>query len=115
MADLYLARDSVLGRKVVIKVLHPRFSGRSDFVEHFLREAKIQANLENPHIVQVLSLFTYREMPCLVMQYIEGTDLEKVITKARQLKEKQEEIFIFEVINKFYVIETFYPFTNFFK
>jgi serine/threonine-protein kinase len=91
MADLFLAKDLVLKRQVVIKVLNPRFSGEERYSEHFLREARIQANLENPHIVQVLSLFNYEGRPCIVMQHIEGTDLDRVIKKAKQFKKEKGE------------------------
>ena len=91
MADLFLARDLVLRRQVVIKVLNPRFCNEGDFITDFLKEARIQANLENPHIVQILSIFTYQDLPCLVMQHIEGTDLDKVIKKAKLLKAKKGE------------------------
>ncbi|MFH1489178.1 MAG: serine/threonine-protein kinase, partial [Pseudomonadota bacterium] len=91
MADLFLAKDLVLRRKVVIKVLNPRFCRRDGFIQHFLREARIQANLENPHIVQILSIFFEKKLPCIVMQHVEGTDLDRVIKKARGLKGEKGE------------------------
>jgi len=47
MGELYLARDKVLKRKVIIKVLLPPYSQRQEYRVQFLREAKIQANLDN--------------------------------------------------------------------
>ena len=48
MADVYLARDGVLGRDVALKVLNRRFSGDWEFVERFRREARSAATLSHP-------------------------------------------------------------------
>ena len=89
MAELFLARDRNLGRKVVIKVLSPILIQRKDFQNRFKREARIQAKLDNPHIVQVFGLVSWEGSLCLVMQHVEGTDLEKIIRTARSLKEEK--------------------------
>jgi serine/threonine protein kinase len=91
MAELYLARDIVLKRKVIIKVLSHPFYQRQEYRNQFLREAKIQANLDNPHVVQVFRAFICQECPCLVMQHVQGTDLEKIIKKAKSIREKRQE------------------------
>jgi serine/threonine protein kinase len=90
MAELYLARDRVLKRRVVIKALNHPFCFKAAFKRQFLREARIQANLDNPHIVQIFRAFDYRDRPCLVMQHVKGTDLSKVIKKAKAFKEKRQ-------------------------
>ena len=89
MAELFLARDRALNRTVVIKVINPAFSRRDDFKERFMSEARIQAHLDNPHIVQIFRIFNYQQNLCLVMQYIKGTDLAEVVKKARSMKERQ--------------------------
>ncbi len=91
MAELYLARDIVLKRKVIIKVLSHPFDQKQEYKTQFLREAKIQANLDNPHVVQVFRAFVYKECPCLVMQHVQGTDLEKIVKKAKAVREKRQE------------------------
>lgn len=91
MGELYLARDKVLKRKVIIKVLLPPYSQRHEYRVQFLREAKIQANLDNTHVVQVFRAFMYRDFPCLVMQHVQGTDLEKIVKKAKSIREKRKE------------------------
>lgn len=88
MADLFLARDMILKNTVVIKVLNLPFSKKDSHKRQFLREARIQANLDNPHIVRIFRIFDYNNYPCMVMQYIKGTDLEKVIKKARSGRAK---------------------------
>ncbi len=91
MGELYLARDIVLKRKVIIKVLSLPFSQKQEYRNQFLREAKIQANLDNPHVVQVFRAFVYQDLPCLVMQHVHGTDLEKIVKKAKAIREKRGE------------------------
>jgi len=91
MGELYLARDITLKRKVIIKALSPPFSEKQEYRNQFLREAKIQANLDNPHVVQVFRAFIYQGVPCLVMQHVQGTDLEKIVKKAKAIREKRQE------------------------
>jgi serine/threonine protein kinase len=91
MGDLYLARDIMLKRKVIIKVLSPPFSQTQEYKDQFLKEARIQANLDNPHVVQVFRAFVHKDFPCLVMQHVQGTDLEKIVKKAKSIREKRKE------------------------
>ena len=53
MANVYLAEDATLGRRVAIKMLHRRFVEDPKFVERFRREAKAAAGLNHPNIVGV--------------------------------------------------------------
>jgi serine/threonine-protein kinase len=53
MADVYLAEDQELGRRVAIKVLHGRYANDDQFVERFRREATHAAGLSHPNIVSI--------------------------------------------------------------
>ncbi len=53
MANVYLAEDEVLGRRVAIKILDDRHAGDDQFVERFRREAKNAASLSHPNIVSI--------------------------------------------------------------
>ena len=53
MADVYLATDQSLGRKVAIKILSDRYARDAAFVERFRREAAAAASLRHPNIVTV--------------------------------------------------------------
>ena len=51
MADVYLAEDQELGRRVAIKILNDRHAADDQFIERFRREAKNAAGLSHPNIV----------------------------------------------------------------
>ena len=53
MADVYLAEDQELGRRVAIKMLHERYTNDEQFVERFRREATHAAGLSHPNIVSI--------------------------------------------------------------
>jgi len=56
MADVYLAEDQELGRRVAIKILNDRHANDEQFVERFRREAKNAAGLSHPNIVKTIIL-----------------------------------------------------------
>src|ERR671924_612040 len=53
MANVYLAEDQELGRRVAIKILNDRHANDEQFVERFRREAKNAAALSHPNIVSI--------------------------------------------------------------
>ena len=48
MAEVFQATDTALGRQVAVKVVLPAFAQQPEFVERFLREARLVAGLEHP-------------------------------------------------------------------
>jgi eukaryotic-like serine/threonine-protein kinase len=82
MADVYLAEDIDLKRKVALKVMLDTLSMDSQFVQRFRREAQTVAKLEHTNIVQVYSTglmpaqFSATQQPYLAMQYIDGGSLQ---------------------------------------
>jgi eukaryotic-like serine/threonine-protein kinase len=79
MADVFLARDSLLDRPVALKVLFPEFATDPAFVERFRREAQSAANLTNPHIVSIYDWGEHEGTYFIVMEYVEGRSLAQVI------------------------------------
>src|SRR5215218_6318068 len=79
MADVWLAEDTHLQRRVALKVLHRRFAQDREFVERFRREAESAAGLQHPNIVAVFDRGEYEGTFYIAMQYIEGPTLKQLI------------------------------------
>src|SRR5215213_10003563 len=80
MANVYLARDDVLGRDVALKVLRGQYANDEDFVERFRREAKNAAALNHPDIVQVYDQgHTEDRTYYIAMEYVPGGTLAQRI------------------------------------
>jgi serine/threonine-protein kinase len=79
MADVWLADDSHLQRRVALKVLHARFAQDKEFVERFRREAEAAAGLQHPNVVAVFDRGEIDGTYYIAMQYLEGRTLKQVI------------------------------------
>ena len=79
MAVIYKAQDLALGRTVAIKVLRPSLTGDPTFLERFRQEARNVANLAHPNIVTLYDVGQDGNTYYMVMEYIEGKDLKKLI------------------------------------
>jgi beta-lactam-binding protein with PASTA domain len=79
MADVYLAEDQELGRRVAIKMLHSRYANDEQFVERFRREATHAAGLSHPNIVSIFDRGEFDGSYYIVMEYVEGRTLKELI------------------------------------
>ncbi len=79
MADVFLARDSLLDRPVALKVLFPELSSDPAFVQRFRREAQAAANLSHPNIVSVYDWGEESGTYYIVMEYVEGRSLSELV------------------------------------
>lgn len=79
MADVYLARDGLLGREVALKVLFPEFANDPNFVERFRREAQAAANLNHPNIVGIYDWGQERGTYYIVMEHVPGRSMSDVL------------------------------------
>ena len=85
MADVFLARDTLLDRDVAVKVLFPEFAVDPKFVERFRREAQSAANLSHPNIVNVYDWGKYEGTYFIAMEYVPGRTLADICRNSRQL------------------------------
>jgi eukaryotic-like serine/threonine-protein kinase len=79
MADVYLAEDQELGRRVAIKILHNRYANDEQFVERFRREATHAAGLSHPNIVSIFDRGEADGSYFIVMECVEGRTLKELI------------------------------------
>ncbi|HEY6555713.1 MAG TPA: protein kinase [Polyangiaceae bacterium] len=85
MATVYLARLSGVGgfqRFVAIKRLHPHLAHEKEFVEMFLDEARLAAGIHHPNVVPILEVGASDRGYYLVMEYIEGDTLARLLARA---------------------------------
>jgi serine/threonine protein kinase len=80
---VYRAFDTVLQRRVLLKVLHKHLASDNDLHQRFLREARACAALRSEHIVQVYELIEYQGAPAILMEYVEGTSLKNFIAEGK--------------------------------
>jgi len=81
MGEVWLAFDTVLERKVALKILLPQPGGDASATERFLREARTMARLDSPHVATVYDLEQAGGRIVIVMEYIEGGSLSKELSQ----------------------------------
>lgn len=81
MANVYLAEDIILQRKVAVKILRLDLQNEPQTQARFQREALATSELSHPNIVSVLDVGTDHGLPYMVMEYVDGPDLKEYIRK----------------------------------
>ncbi|HUJ56821.1 MAG TPA: Stk1 family PASTA domain-containing Ser/Thr kinase [Gaiellaceae bacterium] len=79
MADVYLAEDQELGRRVAIKILNDRHANDDQFIERFRREAKNAAALNHPNIVSIYDRGEAENTYYIAMEFLDGRSLKELI------------------------------------
>ena len=79
MGEVYLARDTRLGRKVALKILSRRFAGSAGFLQRLRREAQAASALNHPNILTIYDIGEQGELQYIVSEFIEGVSLRERI------------------------------------
>jgi serine/threonine-protein kinase len=85
MATVFLGRLGGVGgfqRFVAIKRLHPHLAAEEEFIEMFLDEARLAASIHHPHVVPILEVGESESGYYLVMEYIEGDTLARIMARS---------------------------------
>src|SRR3954462_10810970 len=85
MSTVYRAFDSVLERRVAVKLMHREIAADTDQLERFRREAPAVAQLSHPHIVGVIDAGEEDGRPYIVFEYVEGETLKDRIRRLGRL------------------------------
>jgi serine/threonine-protein kinase len=81
MADVYLAEDQELGRRVALKLLDDRHASDEQFVERFRREAQSAAGLNHPSIVSIFDRGQAEGTYYIAMEYLDGRTLKELLIR----------------------------------
>ncbi len=99
MGAVYKATDPRIGRTVAIKVIKGDFSENPELLKRFYREAQAVGNLQHPNIVIVYDLGEEHGNPYLVMEYLNGIPLDKIIAQRQSVPLVQKLGIVIEVLN----------------
>src|SRR5947208_444214 len=79
MATVHEGEDTILGRRVAVKLLHPQYVGDQSFVARFEREARSVANLVHPGIVNVYDVGRDGDRCYIVMEFVDGRSVKEML------------------------------------
>jgi serine/threonine protein kinase len=85
MGAVYRAEETRLGRKVALKVIATDLAEDSRFRERFLRESRIAASLDHPHIVPIFQAGEHDGALFIAMRYVDGTSLAHLLAETGAL------------------------------
>src|SRR5262249_59788643 len=83
MADVWLAEDRELGRRVAIKILHERYANDEQFVERFRREATHAAGLSHQNIVSIYDRGSINGSYFIVIEDVQGRTPQELLVAPR--------------------------------
>ena len=83
MGRVYRANNVALERVVALKTLAPQFSADQEFVQRFLKEARVAARLNHPNIVQIYDFGCVEGVYYLAMEYVDGQSLGTLLKRGR--------------------------------
>ena len=86
MGKVFLCEHIQLNRLVAVKVLTRERLAEADTLERFYREAQLAATLNHPNIVRVYDLEPDPKMPMIIMEYIDGIDLQSLVGRGSPLE-----------------------------
>lgn len=85
MAEVYLAEDKLLHRKVAVKILHEEYREDAEFVSKFHKEAEAAAKLTHPNIVNIYDVGVENDNHFIVMEYVSGSTLKNLIKEKNKI------------------------------
>jgi hypothetical protein len=97
MGVVYRARHTLLDQDVAVKILAPSLAADQEYVTRFFREAGAAGQIDHPNVIRVIDVGKYEERYYLVMEYVAGDTLDKIIDTERRLPLDRATKFIREI------------------
>src|SRR5207247_3100664 len=86
MGRVYLAKQTDLGRQVVVKVMHDQVAADPKFRDRFQRETLMMARFQHPYVVTLYDAsLNDPQGPCIVMEYLRDMMLDVMLQKNTRL------------------------------
>jgi serine/threonine protein kinase len=85
MGTVFRATDTMLGREVALKMLHPQLTMQPLFLDRFKKEARVLAQLLHPNIAVIYNFIEQGGNHFMVIEYVEGTNLDDLLKKHKAL------------------------------
>ncbi len=85
MGEIYRATDTGLDRPVAIKLISPALTARADLADRFVREARVQAQMDHPHVAHIHHIGRHEGRLYFAMEYLPGGSLEDRLQERRTL------------------------------
>ncbi len=82
MGRVYKVRNIISNREEAMKILLPDFASETDLAARFMAEIRTLAGLEHPNIAQLRTAFQFQNQFVMVMEFVEGTTLEKMASQS---------------------------------
>lgn len=79
MGTVWLAKDTVLDRKVAVKILSESLATLPEYIERFEREARVMASLDHPNLITLFAVGRRANQPYMVMKFLDGQPLAKLL------------------------------------
>lgn len=85
MAQVWAATDTVLARRVAVKILHPHLRSDEGLLRRFRQEGRLSARLTDPNIVGVFDTVATPDADAIVMELVEGSTLRRLLDESGRL------------------------------
>ena len=89
MAAVYRARDGELGRVVALKILAPALAADDGFRQRFVRESRVAASVDDPHIIPLYEAGQDGSVLFIAMRYVSGGDVRSLLFRQGSLSAEQ--------------------------
>lgn len=96
-ANIYLAKQDLLGRKLVIKELLPLYSSNEKIINRFQREAKVVSQLSHDAIVHVYDYWVRDNSYYIAMEYVQGQNLREILSSVHHVPVHIAAVIVYQI------------------